>query len=563
MTRRLKRRTLLKGTLATGAASLLGNLGVSGHANPLAASTLRLQVTPRLGPLVEPITGIGLNFPHHLEVWKQISSDLQALGLRVEVQHVEALTWLERTMTRQDFGHITGTVSGASFAVGDETSDPDLLLYNLLHSDNAVSGGDNPGKYRNPGYDKIVGDQRVELDQNKRIPMVKQAQHIIAQDVPMWTVYYQNFVLAYNSQEWTGPVERFNAGILRWNNHYSYTQLRSRSDKRVFRVVNNHDGSSINPFYATGGSFNRDTMRWVYDTLARGGLKGEVVPWAARTWRWVNPTTIEIRLRPNMKFHDGRPVTAEDVRFTFEYVKQHNFPTWRLVNSIVDRAELVNPETVRLVLRRPYAAFEAVVLTFAFIIPKHIWERVDNPRLFPNDQPVGSGFFKFGRWRRNEEWLFVANKEHWTPPAVDVLVTVIPAQGTWAGQLETKELDATAIWVYGTENIARLESQRHMKVVESPGTTFWRTYLDVTRKPFDDRTVRQALFHAINKTKTVDLVFGKRGGTVAGSTFLHPSLAPWYNDRVQGYEYSPAKARQMLRDAGYNWDDQGRLHYPS
>src|SRR5687768_3944268 len=101
-TRRLKRRTLLKGTLATGAATLLGHLGATAHANPPAASAVRLQVAPRQGPLVEPITGIGLNFPHHLEVWKQISSDLQSLGLRVDVQHVEALTWLERTMTRQD-----------------------------------------------------------------------------------------------------------------------------------------------------------------------------------------------------------------------------------------------------------------------------------------------------------------------------------------------------------------------------------------------------------------------------------------------------------------------------
>lgn len=546
---------MLKGALALGASAVLKQIPSPAAAEP----ALHVQVTPRMGPPVETITGIGLNLANHIEIWKQISADLQAVGFRVQIQHLEPLTWLDRTVNRQDFGHLSGTLSGG----GDEHIDPDLLLYDQLHSDSAVPGGQNAGGYRHSGFDRLVDDQRGQLDQARRVPIVKQAQFIVADDVPLWIVYMQNFVLAYNSAEWAGVVERKNAGILRWSNHHSYIRLESKSgNKRVFRVVNNHDGNSINPFVATGGAFNVQTMRWVYDTLARFGLQGEVVPWAARSWQWLNPTTLEVRLRPGMRFHDGRPVTAADVAFTFDYARQHNFPTWRLVNNTIDKVEAAGGEVVRITLRRPYAAFEANILTHAFVAPRHIWEGIREPRQFPNDQPVGSGFFRFGRWRRNEEWLFVANRDHWAAPKVDVLVTVIPAQGTWTGQLETGELDGTAIWIYGDQNIARLEAQRHLKVVESVGTSFFKTYMALTRKPFDDRNLRQALYHAINKRKVVDVVFGKRGGMPAPTTFFHPSQQPWANERVRAYDFDVAKARQVLGDAGYTWDPQGMLRYP-
>jgi peptide/nickel transport system substrate-binding protein len=555
----VSRRAVLRGALALGAGAVL-----DGIAAPLASAqswpARAVQIAQRTGPAVETITGIGLNLANHIEIWKQISSDLEAVGFKVQIQHLEPLTWLDRTVNKQDFGHLSGTLTGG----GDNNIDPDLLLYDNLHSDATTPGGQNAGGYKHAGYDRMVDDQRAQLDQNKRVPIVKQAQFIVADDVPLWIVYMQNFVLAYNQNEWGGIVERKNAGILRWTNHFSYTGVQSKSgNKKVFRVVNNHDGNSINPFIATGGAFNMDTMRWVYDTLARFGRQGEVIGWAARSWQWLNPTTIELKLRPGMKFHDGRPVTSADVKFTFDYAKQHNFPTWRLTNNTIDKVDAPNGETVRITLRRPYAAFEPNILTTAFVAPKHIWENVREPRQFPNDTPVGSGFFKFGRWRRNEEWLFVANKDHWTPPNVDVLVTVIPAQGTWTGQLETAEVDATAIWIYGEQNITRLEQQRHLKVVESPGTSYFKTYLNLNRKPFDDRALRQALYHAINKQKVVDVVFGKRGGMPAPTTFFHPSLQPWVNERVKNYEFSAPKARQGLRDAGYSWDAQGMLRYPS
>ncbi len=556
LTRPLQRRALLKGAFALSLSSLVHHLfpGV-GAAAPGATPVARLQATPALGPLVETITGTYLNFPQNIETSNQLSGDLRAMGLTVELRNFDVPAWIDRVWTKHDFGHLAGTLSGGQI-------DPDSLLYDELHSDNSGPGGMNAGNYRNAGYDRLVNDQRVQLDQDKRVPIVKQAQTILADSVPLYILYWRNLTLGYNARDWEGVVERYNAGILRWNNHFSYTRLRSKTGKTVFRVINNHDGTSTNPFYATGGAFNRDTMQWVYDTLARVGLRGETVPWAAQSWRWVNPTTIDVRIRAGMKFHDGRPVTAEDVKFTFDYAKQYNPPLWRDINGVVDHAELAGADTVRLVLKRPYAAFEANMLTAAFIVPKAVWERVTNPVQFTNDQPIGSGFFKFGRWRKNEEWLFVANKDHWTPPNVDVLVPVIPAAGTWMGQLETGELDGTGVWIIGEENLARLASKPHLRIVESPATNFEKAYIAMEKKPFDDRVFRQAIYHAINKAKIVDVIYGKRGASVAGSVFFHPTQTPWYNDRVRQYEYNPERGRQILRNAGYGWDAQGKLHYP-
>ncbi|MGQ0568103.1 MAG: hypothetical protein ACT4P5_01025, partial [Armatimonadota bacterium] len=109
---------------------------------------------------METLTGIGLNLANHVEIWKQISADLEAVGFKVQVQPLEPLTWLDRTL-RQDFGHLSGTLTGG----GDDNIDPDLLLYDNLHSDNAVPGGLNSGVYRHSGYDRMVDDQRAQLDQ--------------------------------------------------------------------------------------------------------------------------------------------------------------------------------------------------------------------------------------------------------------------------------------------------------------------------------------------------------------------------------------------------------------
>jgi peptide/nickel transport system substrate-binding protein len=527
-------------------------------------NTLAPGVTPDptatavpMGELVPELIVSQLAFPSYEEWWRQIPPELSKVGIRTRVEPIEANSWIQKAIQEHDYGHFTSTGSG----VTDDRIDPNWFLNQVLHSRAADPGGNNLSYWRNAEVDALIDAQAVEIDPARRRELVQQIQAIFAAESPMVPVYYINDVQAYNRNRFAGPLERHSAGILRFNNLTSFLNIEPLTSQTMLRIDNNHDGNGTNPFIASGGLFNTATMMWVYDTLARRDENLATIPWAAESWDWVDDTTLDVVLRDGMTFHDGQPVTVEDLVFTVEYAQEHAFPSWNAILATIEGVTARDSRTARFTLQAPFAPFVGNILTSLYVVPRHLWQSVSDPNTFENPEPVGSGPFRFGQWRRNESWTFNRFTDHFRAPKVDVLVAVIPTAETLIGLLETEELDGTGTYLRGDVQIDTVEAMPHMEVVITPTIGVQSVYMDTSRLPGSHTPFRQAVHHLVHKQRLLDAVAGKGGGLVAEANFLVPT-SEYYQPGLPNYEFDVDKAREVLAAAGYTWDDQGRLHYP-
>ena len=176
---------------------------------------------------------------------------------------------------------------------------------------------------------------------------------------------------------------------------------------------------------------------------------------------------------------------------------------------------------------------------------------------------IGSGPFKLRSWRKGEDVVLEAHRGHWMPPKADGHI-VRPATTSEAmiGMLERGELDMTNTVTFPVEAIARLRRLPTMDVLQSRSFKLWYLAVDHTKKPFDDPRFRQALDHAIDKQKFVNIAL--RGAAAAArNTPIAPVLKPWHNPNLPTVEFNIDRARDILKAAGYSWDRQGRLLFPA
>ncbi len=290
------------------------------------------------------------------------------------------------------------------------------------------------------------------------------------------------------------------------------------------------------------------------------------MPWALQSWNIVNPTTVDIVLRPNTKFHDGRTATAEDVKFTFDFINRHRFPAMSRVYEAVESAEITGDLTVRLKLHQPSAPFTANVLGYAFLAPKHIWEAVPaslaTPADWPNDRPIGSGPWRLVEWRKGEFLQFAANRDFFAPPKLDgMVVRAVPQMESMVGMIERGDSDMLG-WNLDMTLGARISRNPDLEVVRTPTHGQHELRLNLGMAPTNNRAFRMALQHATDRKKLLDIIFSG-AGTVSNGSPITPALESWANPDIRAPEVSLDRARAVLRDAGFSWNAQGRLLMPT
>ena len=401
---------------------------------------------------------------------------------------------------------------------------------------------------------------------DKRQKLVWEAQAIAAADCPIWWLAYPPVISAFNKRDFEGAVPMMGSGYGHVYNIWTYLKIKPKTARRTLRSGTQVDNfNTLNPFVAAT-SPNQSFIRFFYDTFARIGPDLKPQPWAVESWKVADPQTVDMVLRKGMKFHDGRPVTGEDVRFTFDYLKKWDFPFFRQAMSVIEKVE-VNGMNIRVHLVEPYAPFFFITLTWLFILPKHIWEKIPegvglkNPGDFQNPNPVGSGPFKFGHWRKGQEVYLKANKEHFAAPAVDdVYFVVIPSVDGIAGALERGEVDINQVTLTPAP-ADRLQELPFMQVAYLPSHQVYEARPNIDMKPFDDVQFRRAIYHALDRRPFVNYFAGK--AVVAGNTPFTPRMEFWHNPNLPAPEYSIDKARDLLKKAGYTWNSDGKLCFPS
>jgi hypothetical protein len=369
-----------------------------------------------------------------------------------------------------------------------------------------------------------------------------------------------NREVAYNNEAFEGFVEMSGEAIYNEWTPYEVTPL---TDDAMLTIGTPEEPDTINPVASTsvwGWKF----LRMYYDKLVRLSPDVEPEMWAAEAIGTPDDTTYEVTLREGMTFHDGEPVTVDDIVFTFEYYIANQFGYFMPFLDMIESVEAPDERTVVFNLAEPFGPFINVTLAQIPILPQHVWADIDNPAdLAPDEIPtVGSGPFQFDRFDAGEYKALTVFEDHWTAGNIAIegidYNVYADAEGVFTG-LQTQEIDMTA-WRLEPGQIPLAEDEDNLTVVNAPDFGYYHLTWNLREEPFDDVAVRQALSHAIDKGTIIDVLRDGRGEP--GTSVVAPSNPTWHNPDITAYDYDLDRAREILQDAGYGWNEEGQIVRP-
>ncbi|MGE0749691.1 MAG: ABC transporter substrate-binding protein [Variibacter sp.] len=546
---------------------MMGALGLGSVAGPglvgaldAASHAARAAVEP--GSPVGPIQFWIPNWPDMIEIARQLSEAWKKLGISVQVKQGTLDTWTAEIIGQHQMPHL----AAMSWGGAPDRIDPDYFLTEFYNSSRTVKGGLNYGEYSDAKYDAVDNKQREEMDDKKRQELVFEAQAVAAAANPSLILFSRNYIQAYNNKRFEGIVPVTGSGIAMPYIPWTYLKMTAKTRRKLVKVTSIYDIHTLNPF-ATPEVYNTSLLRWIYPTFVIRDEKWDLKPWAAESFKVVDQKTVDVVIRDGMKFHDGKPVTIEDAKFTFDFIDKWKFPSYARVTTTVERTEILPPRTLRFHLKQPNAPFLANVLGFTFIAPKHIWENIaasknlKTPADYPNDDAIGSGPFKLGEWKRGEYLFLKTNPEWWMAPKIEgVYWLVVPNLENQMGMMERGEADLLG-WYIDRKQGDMLAKNADLTVVSTPSHGLHEIRMHVTMAPLDDPNMRMALQQATDRKMLLDLVFGG-AGVVANNSPIMPINKFWTNPNVPNPEFSIEAARKTLEKAGYTWNSSGDLLHP-
>src|SRR5262252_2160979 len=249
--------------------------------------------------------------------------------------------------------------------------------------------------------------------------------------------------------------------------------------------------------------------RMSFNGLVDFDPQGNIVPSLASSWK-ISPDnlTYTFQLRPDVKWHDGKPLTAEDVKFTVEKILDQKIGSrLNLYFQGVKEIQVPGPHTIVFKLKEPDPVFLAN--QWSGILPKHIWEKEDFAKSQYNVIPVGSGPWKLKEWVRGDHMTFEANADYFQgKPYLDrIIVKVIPDATVSYAALEKGDVDYVPFkGIVGGppyQLVDRLKQSPNLEVNVYEVSSMQRFFFRNDKPPFNNLKVRQAIAHAIDKRFTV------------------------------------------------------------
>lgn len=527
------------------------------------SSTIVKAESDRIIRPIYVITRPQASAPDEYETMSFLTTMMVELGIDAKLRVVPweqqaDLVWFERD--RWD-------IAGWQMTARPERLDPDEFIYNLFHSSTTGDGYNFIG-YVNPEYDAVAAAQRVTVDREERRELIFKAQEILARDAaynftvhPMISIVYNTDVFAEDS-----IVEMSGMGA---RNFWTYINLEPLGEQKTIILNSNDTVQALNPFYISG-SVDSWVYELIYDRLMRMNPEGLPEAWAAESVEWVTDTEVKVVLRDGMKWHDGQPVTAEDVKFSFEAPLTGQVPMYKPFVEIISNIEIQDKNTLVFTLERPWAAFETASLAKVNLAPKHIWEPIfkdlmnkpENAESIQEDVPIGSGPFKFADWKFAEEVVLDAFTEHFGAPKVDRwIVRFVSNMESTLGMIQNGELNFLASYSGDLLLLENMVSRNPMlSIISSVDLGFRLIAFNHARAPFDDAAFRRALVAVTDQDFVVNAVW--KGYAVPANSVIAPALEYWKNDQLDWPQGGIEQALQILEEAGYEWDNRGRLLYP-
>ena len=290
-----------------------------------------------------------------------------------------------------------------------------------------------------------------------------------------------------------------------------------------------------------------NVCRNIYSALVTRTPDEKIVPDLAVSWKVLNDTTWQFKLRKGVKFHNGEEFDANAVKFSIERVinpKTHS-PQISDLNAI-DHVDVIDKYTVNIVTKKPYPILLARLFNHFIIPPKYFKEKgADYLAL----HPVGTGPYVFKKWYKDEKIELVANKNYYrgAPKVKKLIFRPIPEASSRIAELLTGGVDI--ITNVPPDKLKEIEKSKIARVTTAPSARVIFIVLDMTREsPLKSKKVRQALNYGVDVDSIIKYVLGGNAYRVA--TPLTPAHFG-YDPTIKPYPYDPEKAKKLLAEAGY------------
>lgn len=320
----------------------------------------------------------------------------------------------------------------------------------------------------------------------------------------------------------------------------------------TIRLGSEMDWGNPSPFaYISGPGYWR--MLRIFDTLIWKDETGSFIPWLASSWESPDQgTTWLFTLRPDVKWQDGKPLTARDVAFSFTYpATRPPSPTANIgTPRAIKGARALSDTKVEITLEAPLVTFLRTQAGGVPILPEHVWSKVADPAKFTGaDSVMGSGPYRLATHRPDGSYDFQANDAFFLGKPFVRRVQEIPAGNPFLA-LQKGDIDG-AMTPPGAPVKAVLDQLRknpQLQVLDGPADFMNVLFFNSSKGPLADRSVRQAIAYGVNRQGLVQRAL--QGLGVPGNPgFFPPSNE--FSTKVEQYPYNPQKARDLLDRAGY------------
>jgi len=515
-------------------------------------------------PTIEILSNVQAADPIEFESTRLLVETMKQLG--IDATH-NPMPW-EQQADRVWFNRDSWQMTAWRMVGRPERMDPDEFVYNLFHSSTAEKGYNFIG-FQSDAYDALAVEQRATTDTEARRALLFEAQQIIAEEAPYIFVAHPKLPFAYRSDVFD-PATVVDAQGIGIRNFWTWVGAEPSGDQKDI-IANTGDVlQAINPLYIAGDAPSRVT-EVIWDRLMRIGPDGLAQPWAAESAEWEDATNMVVTLREGMTWHDGEPVTADDVIFSFIAPAGDEAPMYKPFVNRIENIEKLDDLSVRFTLSEPWVAFEVASLSKLNLIPQHLWEPIlddladseENAESIQEEIPIGSGPFKFVAWKPSEEIILEANPDHWAAPNFDrMIIRIVPNVEAALGQLGTGELNFLMEWE-GDPTVlqSNADGNENVEIVSTTSLGFRFFAMNERMPPFDDPAFRQALAYATPKQNIIKNIF--KDFAVPADSHVSLAIDYWHNPDLPQYEFDLEKARQTLIDAGYGYDADGMLLMPT
>lgn len=321
--------------------------------------------------------------------------------------------------------------------------------------------------------------------------------------------------------------------------------LSGETGKDTLLVAIRAEPSGLDPHNSTSLA-NFALQRVIFDTLVEQNEKGEIVPALAERWEVLNDKTVRFHLRKDVKFSNGEPLKAEDVRYSLERSTKERGSASMFSAFDGKNITVVDDYTVDVKVKYAFAPiYNYLSSSRGDIISKNAMEKMGKEAFAR--KPVGSGPFILKDWITGDSLKLERNESYWKakPAFKNLTFRIITEAANRAIELETGGVDV--IYDVAASDAKRLASNKKVKLISGPGYKFSYITMNMSMKPFNDIRVREALVISLNMKNIVDSVY--QGSAKLADSLMAPTVFGY--KKVGPYPYDPERAKKLLADAGY------------